>query len=324
METSNKTTKSTSMTVPLFVPLKAPRITSTSHASLVKWRRERKRYEQQVAERCNGDAAKIAETIVSVKSSFDDNLLSVLCDLEWGVDKDLVTDKELVERLNDVIAAVKNNRVPNVAAEFKEAVKMDMKETDVRDRVVQYFAASRQFIEERGWGDFFTDEKGKELRGRLLANSIEPAMLRDDVKEIMEVQNHAALTDEKELFRLVLKRALIHEDAFQRRKRYNSTSKNDGLDIDALGNDRPSKKARFKQQVSSRYETPKGAIARSARPVKPENTPKTPDGGCLKCKGAHWLVNCPSATSEEKKELLRQRHEKRERDKAGRKAGGHH
>jgi hypothetical protein len=321
METT--TTKGTGIAVPLFVPLKAPRITSTSHASLIKWRRERKRYEQQVAERCNGDEEKMAEMLVSVKSSFDDSLLSVLCDLEWVIDKDSVTDADLTKRLNDVIASVKNDRVPNVAAEFKEAVKMNMQESDVRARVVQYFADSRLFIEERGWGDFFTDVKGKELRGKLLTNSIEPAMLRDDVKEIMEVQNHAALTDERELFRLVLKRALVHEDAFQRRKRYHGATRNEGKDAAAPGSDRPSKKARFKQAAQT-TEQAKSTPSKLVYPAKSVNVPKTPEGGCLNCKGAHWLVNCPSATAEEKKELLRQRHAKRERDKAGRKGGDQH
>ncbi|OWZ16643.1 hypothetical protein PHMEG_0009541 [Phytophthora megakarya] len=48
----------------------------------------------------------------------------------------------------------------------------------------------------------------------------------------------------------------------------------------------------------------------------------TPEGGCLKCKGDHWLVRCPEATQEEKVTLLRQQHERRNRVKAERKRVG--
>ncbi|EGZ12717.1 hypothetical protein PHYSODRAFT_412070, partial [Phytophthora sojae] len=44
-----------------------------------------------------------------------------------------------------------------------------------------------------------------------------------------------------------------------------------------------------------------------------------PDGGCLKCKGDHWLVRCPVATHEEKTNLLRQQHERRNCEKDERK-----
>ncbi|EEY62382.1 uncharacterized protein PITG_14814 [Phytophthora infestans T30-4] len=36
--------------------------------------------------------------------------------------------------------------VPDVAAEFKNAVRMNLKETDVRERVVQLFRASRESV----------------------------------------------------------------------------------------------------------------------------------------------------------------------------------
>lgn len=86
---------------------------------------------------------------------------------------------------------------------------MVMKEIDVRARVVQYFAASRQLIEERGWSEFFTDEKVNEIRCKLLVNYIEPAMLRGGVKDAMELKKHVTLSDENELFRLVLRRVLV-------------------------------------------------------------------------------------------------------------------
>ncbi|GMF59946.1 unnamed protein product [Phytophthora fragariaefolia] len=54
-------------------------------------------------------------------------------------------------------------------------------------------------------------------------------------------------------------------------------------------------------------------------------TSSAPTGGCLKCKGDHWLVHCPTASADEKKELLQKMQDRRDSNKApkwsGRDAG---
>ncbi|GMF15175.1 unnamed protein product [Phytophthora fragariaefolia] len=127
--TETKISTTVSMSVPLLVPLAAPMIESTSQAVLVKWRRARKDYEQQVAMRLRNDMEKVTEAITSIKDSFTPGLLEVLCDVEWGIEIDKVTDAILTEKIDGVIATVANNTVPNVAAEFI-IVKMNLKEAD--------------------------------------------------------------------------------------------------------------------------------------------------------------------------------------------------
>lgn len=90
-----------------------------------------------------------------------------------------------MEKIDGIIATVVNNTIPNVAAEFKLAVKMDLKESDVRERVIQFFKAGRQLIEERGWSDFFTDQEGKKLKCKMLVGAVEPPALREDVEAIL-------------------------------------------------------------------------------------------------------------------------------------------
>eukprot|EP00644_Phytophthora_capsici_P008889 jgi/Phyca11/102258/e_gw1.6.1020.1 len=135
--TTTDSSGSSTVPVALFMPLAAPQLKSTSHASLVQWRKLRREYEAEVAMRCNNDADKMAEVLVSVKKSFDTDFL-----------------------LYGIISSVKNNSVPDVAALFKENVTIDMTESDVKERIMQFFARSREFVEEQGWQEFFTGNEG--------------------------------------------------------------------------------------------------------------------------------------------------------------------
>ncbi|POM71695.1 Hypothetical protein PHPALM_11698 [Phytophthora palmivora] len=144
-------------TVSLFIPLLAPMIESPSHAALVEWKWRHKKYENEVAARCSHDPERIAKTTTSV----------VLCDLEWGLVKSDITDDLLMGKINSIISTVKNNTVPYVAAEFKVAVQMNLQESDVCERVVQFVRSSRQVIEERGWSEFFTDQEDLKLKCKL-------------------------------------------------------------------------------------------------------------------------------------------------------------
>ncbi|OWY98480.1 hypothetical protein PHMEG_00030748 [Phytophthora megakarya] len=309
--------------VSFFVPLLAPTIKSTSHAALVEWKKKREEYEAEVAIRCCHDPAKIAEMTTKVCNSFEPSLLEVLCDLEWGVKKAELTDALVLSKIDGIIASVKNGTVPNVAAEFKLAVRMDLQQSDVRERVVQFFKSSRQVIEENGWAEFFKDHEGLKLKCKLLVSSIEPQALREDIEAILAYQNRAARTDEKVLFKIILEKALEHERDFQRRKRQRAGGRSGGIANDPVEAGRVKKKMRSKGNVGTRLQ-PGAVKAEMIRETNTETTRmkhigqaiKKPDGGCLKCKGDHWLVQCPEATHEEKTALLRQQHERRDREKA--------
>lgn len=71
---------------------------------------------------------------------------------------------------------------------------------------------------------------------------------------------------------------------------------------------------------------PKPSFGNFRKPEKTElnkkkEPTKQPEGGCLKCKGEHWSVNCPTASTDEKKQLLRQQHERRNHERKSRKVG---
>lgn len=58
--------------MPVFTPVLPPRISSTSHAALVQWRKDRREYEETIRNRAKGDTD---DLMVSVKSTFSEKLL---------------------------------------------------------------------------------------------------------------------------------------------------------------------------------------------------------------------------------------------------------
>ncbi|KAI9984773.1 hypothetical protein PInf_006232 [Phytophthora infestans] len=107
-----------------------------------------------------------------VCSSFEPRLLEVLEDL---------TNELLLGKIDAIFATVKNNTVPSVAFVFKDAVRMNLQETDVRERVVQYFRSSRQVIKEHCWFKFFIGQEVLKLKYKLLVASLEPQALREEI-----------------------------------------------------------------------------------------------------------------------------------------------
>jgi hypothetical protein len=217
--------------------------------------------------------------MVSVRHSFDEELLQVWCDLEWGIKKDDLTDELLNEKIDGIIASVKNNMVPNVAHEFLLHVKLNHSESDVKERVVQYFKSGRLLIDEMGWSEFFRDEEGQQMKCRLFVDSLEPKAFRDEVRDTIKYQQRGAKSDEKLLFQLVVAKAMERERDLLRRKRQLETEK-------------PTAQTNKPRQLPSRP-MPK------ARDPRPSNG--APTGGCLKCSGPSA---CPAASESEKRAKL--------------------
>ncbi|OWZ01887.1 hypothetical protein PHMEG_00026655 [Phytophthora megakarya] len=107
-------------------------IESTSHSAHVEWKRRRKEYEEEVPVRCGHDPERKTKMATSVANSSSGSLLEVLFDLE----------QLLLEKITTIISAAKNDTVPDVAAAFKVAVRMNLQESNVRERVVQLFRSS--------------------------------------------------------------------------------------------------------------------------------------------------------------------------------------
>ncbi|ETN07735.1 hypothetical protein PPTG_13060 [Phytophthora nicotianae INRA-310] len=283
------------VTAPIFTPTLPPRLTSTSHAALVKWRRERREYEETIRSRAKDSAA---DLIVPVKSTFDEGLLRMWCLLRWKLSIDDVTDSHILAEVDKIIDSVKNNDVPDIDVEMREQLRMDLSESDVSERVIQYFKKCYEIVDDHGWRVFFTGLDGRKQLCRILIASLEPQALRDEVERAVRFQSRKAKEDEVALHDLILTKALDQEKAFQSLKR----SKRDRGEREtgrpsARGTGNPPNK---KQRV---VETSKGG---PRPPLKSEtDRPKVPPTPCPHCNDMHWLSECPTATDDQKAEIRR-------------------
>jgi hypothetical protein len=123
--------------VALFTPIAPPKLDTIAHAGLVEWKKKRTEYEAQVIARCAATKEKVEDVMVSVKNTMDRQLLKTCCELEWDLDHKEITDVQLVERLDEIIKSVKNDTLPDVDQLFGTGLKMDLKETDVKARIVK-------------------------------------------------------------------------------------------------------------------------------------------------------------------------------------------
>eukprot|EP00644_Phytophthora_capsici_P010180 jgi/Phyca11/50748/gw1.41.315.1 len=120
-----------------------------------------------------------------------------------------------MEAIQGVVATVKNGLIPNIPAFFKKELKLDLTQSDVSERILQYFRLFRQLVEEEGLEGCFSGNEGAKEKCKLLVASIEPATLRDNIKSIIKYQNRAAGENERELFDLVVKMALEQDREYR-------------------------------------------------------------------------------------------------------------
>ncbi|ETL25418.1 hypothetical protein L916_20727 [Phytophthora nicotianae] len=84
-EKSSAPERESNIAHPIFTPMPPTEITSTSHAALVKWRKERKIFEDIMRARCLTSGEDDNTVTRSVKNSFDRKLLEIWRRLRWQI-----------------------------------------------------------------------------------------------------------------------------------------------------------------------------------------------------------------------------------------------
>ncbi|OWZ00649.1 hypothetical protein PHMEG_00028115 [Phytophthora megakarya] len=302
------------MSVPLFSPVVAPRISSTSHSALINWKKARAEYEESVKARSKGDKELYDRLFESVKSTFDDKLLDALCTYRWNVTKEDVTDDRIMTEIDAIIKSVKNHTLPDIDQRFAKELRFDMKETDVHERVLKYFMSCNQIIDDHGLKTCFEGDNGLKEKCKLLIESLAPNELKTDVKNAIRFQIPVARSDEKKLHDLILEKTLEQDRDFRRRKRSRYDEKFTKPDKTQRVQGKPRAKdqrGRPQRGANAEHDSRRSAADRVAKPAADEKKPAAPRDGCLKCGGPHYISSCSAATNEEKKELPKKFHRPR-------------
>ena len=299
---------------PIFEYVKAPRLASWSQQALVSYIRERRQYESKIREKCTatGEALDIAKT--SVVASMEPMVLEHVAN--YILQKPLyeVTDDDLVQAMMNKVGSVLNKHVPDITKLFADKVVMELREPDAEARVLSYYVAFDRAVEDNGLGTILghgpvhddADRRRMKARCKLLLQGVRPDMLRKEVERLVAVTHQHVKTDDRELFNLLVDRAIQQEH-------YHTMIK-EATDHGSTKAQKGNKGPQQKEKSSS--DTPVFNKPAPKAPTAP------PHDGCLVCGGPHWLRECPTATETQKVEAVQKFQERKRLQRAKRAAAG--
>lgn len=160
--------------MPLFAPAVAPTIESTSHSLVVIWKRDRRKYVEQVKARANALNEDLASHIFTVKGSLDSRLLNLWCKLRWKMEEEDMTDEMLLAQIDRIISTVKNDTLPEVSKLFKNKIHMNLKESDVHERALQYFNGATASLKKMALAGALRARKAPKKSASFCANALSP------------------------------------------------------------------------------------------------------------------------------------------------------
>ncbi|KAG3054541.1 hypothetical protein C6341_g24674 [Phytophthora cactorum] len=121
--------------------------------------------------------------------------------------------------INAIVQSVKNDAIPDIDLLFKKELRMDMRETDVSERVLQYFMRCDALIAGKSLIPCFDTENGQKEKCKLLIESLTPKELQTDAKNAIRFRVPCARSHRQKLHDLVLEKALEQDQHFRRHKR---------------------------------------------------------------------------------------------------------
>ncbi|OWZ08055.1 Cytochrome P450 [Phytophthora megakarya] len=194
-----------------------PKITSISHDFLASWKVKRREYEAEMRARCIISGEDYAIMTTPIKESFNSDLLETFCELRLNMAVEDVTEGVLIAELEYIVGSVKNKTLPNIKGLFKNKLRLNMKESDVYARVLDYFNEFGKVVGANGLTECFNDNDGRCKNVSVLVASLHPALLKDEVKYI-QLTHKPAATYPRLFFELIVEKATEKDRQYQRSK----------------------------------------------------------------------------------------------------------
>ncbi|OWY98683.1 hypothetical protein PHMEG_00030491 [Phytophthora megakarya] len=220
-------------------------------------------------------------------------LLKTFCALELKISVSEMTNERLVNAIAQILSSTMNDQVPNVHNIMSQHLSMDLKQKDVKARILNYFDRFDELIEEYGLS--IALDGNDKLKCRLLTDNLRPASLKEQVQLYQDLDPTVKINLPR-LFDVIKAEALKNQQCF---------------DLYHSSKDRTTTKPGAKMNSSTNKKTQSGDRSQSSRDHRsneqsaPQKRADSPAQGCLHCKGQHWLNDCPTASDEQKKLALR-------------------
>uniref|UniRef100_H3GC38 Uncharacterized protein n=1 Tax=Phytophthora ramorum TaxID=164328 RepID=H3GC38_PHYRM len=241
-------------TVPLFAPPLPLKISSISHEFLAKWKIKRREYEADMRARCRVSGENYDVVVTPIMESFDAELLDTFCELRLNQASVDVTEGMLIAEIEHIAGSVKNKTLPDIKTLFMNSLRLNMTESDVYARVLDYFNECGKIVRANGLMECFTGNDGVREKCKRLVASLHPATLKAEVKQCVRFTHKPAATDPRLLFELIVEKATEHERQYQRlktKRRNEPESNKDKVKV-------KSKPERFTDNTKKPWRTPTG------------------------------------------------------------------
>ncbi|POM72296.1 Hypothetical protein PHPALM_11011 [Phytophthora palmivora] len=306
-----------------------PMVRDISHPALVKWQQERREYVDAIEACCAVTGEDKIKALRSVKNSFDTRLLESLCKYEWGTTVDLVTEERIIRELNKIVGSVMNDQIVDIDALFNDKLKIDLRERDVKARVLKYFMLCEEIILHNGLTSTFSTSTGSKEKCKLLKKHLEPVALRDSIDAHQRIVDSSSKSDEQKLYHLVKEKALEQEKVFslltkRKQQQINFATKGEkpkqsqekrlrGGGSGTSRDHESSHESGANRNTSGTNHSVGGRTNRTvtASGIGSNHVIKSkPRSGCFYCHKDHWLSECPDIDETEKEAILAKRKNK--------------
>ncbi|POM65523.1 Hypothetical protein PHPALM_18745 [Phytophthora palmivora] len=310
------TTNLNSRTVP--VETNAPAMAMTASAIMPPMRRE---YVDAIEACCAVTSEDKIKALRSVKNSFDTRLLESLCKYEWGTTVDLVTEERIIRELNKIVGSVMNDQIVDIDALFNDKLKIDLRERDVKARVLKYFMLCEEIILHNDLTSTFSTSTGSKEKCKLLKKHLEPVALRDSIDAHQRIVDSSSMGDEQKLYRLekvfsLLTKRKQQQINFATKGEKPKQSQEKRLRGGGSGTSRDHESSHESGANRNTSGTNHSVGGRTNRTVTASGIGSNhvikskPRSGCFYCHKDHRLSECPDIDEAEKEAILAKRKNK--------------
>ncbi|POM61663.1 hypothetical protein PHPALM_29289, partial [Phytophthora palmivora] len=303
---------------PIFEVIKAPELTSWEHAALVEWHREWERYVEKIRHRCTTTGETYENVVATVKGSVRRQTLKNLATYVLKKPIASVTDADIMGVVEARCRTLKNEFVPDVSSLFRANLRMDLTIDDCDARIFRYYEDFNGIVEDNGLQGLMGADDMQEAnyknrmkaRCRILVENLQPTILKAQIDRLIELERRDCKSDDVALFDLILEHAKVQQ-RFHRMSQDHAGK----TDAKAAKTDRKPPRSTGDRTGSKPAPRPATPAPRAPGPAASTSPPPRapPRDGCLVCKGAHWLNDCPTATEAQRAEALKKFREDKER-----------
>ncbi|EEY59598.1 uncharacterized protein PITG_12173 [Phytophthora infestans T30-4] len=287
---------------PIYEVVRPPKLVSWDHASLVSWYREWSHYVTKIRHRCTvtGEIFKRVPEVLDIISAYI---------LQRPLES--ITDSDVLQLIHARSQALVNEFVPDVKSLAHQSLHINMTTDDCDARVFRYFEDFTKIVEENGLQGLIgkTDPSLQgyrdrmKARCRLLIENLQPAILKEHIQRLVELERRDCKTDDVALFNLILEHAKAQQ-RFHRLTKESGSSRSSQRQPVSSTTGASGPKLSTKAGKDGRRRDITASTERSKGSPKPAKAATPPVDGCLVCHGPHWMRAYPTATAAQREEAL--------------------